>query len=444
MHSLSQYYDPSTIPDLQAFTKKQFENNNISVDFPENLENLTEKKLSFEYCSNRIDLRNIPCFTIDCENTQDMDDAISLTKTRSGYMLGVHIADVGNYIAAYSALDREAYHRGTSIYLPHMTIPMLPEVLSNNCCSLNPNMDRNGLSVLISLDGNARVESYKITKSIIRSRLKGCYSEINELFGLCYSSAIAEKYSTVAESLFNMKKIADKLREDRARCGARIFDKMEPNISIVNGVIELVPQKKGIAESIVEEYMVLANRLVSEYFVTNNLPVIFRAQEIKKTLAKYTTTPCQHADLAMEHYLHFTSPIRRLADLKIHQILTLHLNGVSNEDIDKLFRESLINAAEQARKRKNRADNIQNACKKFCYSEFFSAHPEESFAGKVIGLDPRRNCTIIDLNYYHVRILAAASLKVYEGLQVSFKVWVDRLNEKLMAVEVKHLASSAA
>ena len=408
---------------LDIFTDKLMRNNNINIEFPKNLTNLSERDLTPEVCRERLDLRNIPCFTIDCADTQDMDDAVSLSKSNDGYTLGVHIADVAAYVTPGSELELVALSRGTSIYFPHRTIPMLPPVLSDSLCSLSSGEDRNALSIIISLDREGDVRDYKFTKSLIHSRLKGTYTEVNDILNGCADALITSKYKSLMNTLFDMQILSEKLRGKRMEDGSGASNNDEPKIVIENGNIEIIPHEKGVAEGIIEEFMVIANRLVVEYFTENNLPVIYRVQREKQTLAGYLATQCHHAELALERYLHFTSPIRRLADLKVHQVLTAHLNGMDNEMLHEIFGDSMILAAERADKRNKTVNNMYAACRRFCYTQFFANRAEEKFTGEVVGRD-RRNRAIIRLMESRIRIIGAAGLRLHEGQRISAKVRV--------------------
>lgn len=443
MNEHIQNYADVPVNQLHTVAEKLFLNNNVPTNFSTNLSDLKEEEVISVPCLNRVDLRMTPCITIDCDDTKDMDDAVSLIVTEGGYTLGVHIADVATYITPGSVLDIEALNRGTSIYLPHMTIPMLPPILSDNLCSLNPNLDRCTISVLIDMDQAANVEKTTITKSLICSRLKGTYSEVNSILNHESNLETTNKYASANVNLFEMQKLAEMLRKAREKKGAKLSDNNEPKINIVDGEIVLEPWHRGIAEGIIEEFMVLTNRLVAEYFLENKMLSIFRVQEEKNTLANYTTDQCHHADLALEHYVHFTSPIRRLADLKIHQVLTAHLDGMSSEEIHSTFAKKLEVAAEKARTRKRRADSIQLACKRYCYRSFFNTHRDEYFTGKIVGQNQTRNCPIIELNDYHIRILGAAAVKAYDGEQVSFKVEVNEDRQMYRAIRIEKLPAIA-
>ena len=436
------YHCISTEARLQSYANKLFKENHVEVDFSDAVRDLTAETLTPLPCQNRLDLRTTPCFTIDCDDTKDMDDAVSLEKVDAGYRLGVHIADVAAYITLGSALDAEAIFRGTSIYLPQQTVPMLPQVLSNDLCSLNPGTDRLTVSVLIDLTENGAVTGYTISKSTIHSLLKGDYSQVNKIFKGQTNSKITAKYASVADNLFEMKNLASKLRQARIQNGANCSTDEECKIVVDGWSIEITQRKRGDAEHMIEEFMILANRLVAEYFLKNRLPVVYRAQQAKGLRAIYTTQQCHHAELSLEHYAHFTSPIRRLADLKVHQVLSAHLTGMDSETLHNIFDDQLAEAAERAKKRKNTADSITKACQKYCIKMWAEMQPQESYPARMVGRDAL-NRAIIEILPYHIKALGAATLSLCKGELLSCKIKTTRNNNMLTAVAIKKQRQSA-
>ena len=204
---------------LRKVTAYQFSIYNINPAFPEEITRLQVQDLSVEESFHRKDFRGEKAFTIDCEDCKDMDDAVSVIKTSSGYRLAVHIADVSAYIPLGSELDCIASDRATSIYLPHLTVPMLPEILSNNLCSLNSGESRHTLSVIIHLNHRGEVLRSEITKGIIRSRVKGVYREINCLLCGNKDTELMEKYKEVYEEIFTMENLYKVLRMERIQRG---------------------------------------------------------------------------------------------------------------------------------------------------------------------------------------------------------------------------------
>ena len=433
-------YSTDFISDLEEVINCQFETYNVDPGFPEAVEKLRKKDMSAAPCSCRKDFRGENALTIDCADCKDMDDAVSISRTSSGYRLAVHIADVGAYVPVGSELDSVAASRATSIYLPGLTVPMLPKVLSNDLCSLNPGVDRNTLSVIVRLDTKGNVVSSRITKGLIRSRVKGVYSEVNAILSGKRDEQLAKKYAEVTDELFVMAELYRLLREARIQNGATVADSNKPKISVDRYGVTLTPTKEGVAENMIEEFMVLANRIVAEYLYEHDLPAIFRTQEAKNHLAAYQPVRNRHAELALESYSHFTSPIRRVADLKIHQILTMHLDGASNDEIRSLFEEALVYVCDRATKRSRTAKQIQDKTERFCYEQYFRIHRNDTYTGMLVGYD-RRNRPIVQINDYNIRIIGYAMINGSVGDRYSFRVGINNNRNELIASRVRKLAA---
>ncbi len=431
--SLRQCYSLEQLVD--AYVERQFEENHVIREFPEKVYELTSESIKVRNLTERKDLRGLKCFTVDCDDTKDMDDAISLEVAEQGYRLGVHIADVAAYITPFTLLDQVATARGYSIYLPKETVSMLPVLLSNNLCSLNPNKERLTVSVLIDLDCEGRVIRYSVCKSCICSKIKGAYSEVNALLQGNASGFIREKYKLVKNEIIAMNILAQKMRKKREAIGVDFTEENEQKVHFEKGEIVIKNRDKGAAEQLIEEFMVLANTLIAEYFIENNLPVVFRAQTEKGTVAIYTTEECHHAELGLDHYAHFTSPIRRLADLKIHQILTLHLEGVRSEIIHAMLDEHLCEIAEQAKKTKGRADNIMKACSNYCLKLWAEANPNEEYKARIIGKEGD-NKLIMEILPYRIRVSSSWADKATVGKVLSCKLMTNPTNNRLRAVIV--------
>jgi len=436
-------FELSPLARLQAIAKKAIADCNIPVEFPEELSALTSAELSPAPCQNRRDLRDVPCLTIDSADTKDMDDAVALQRVDEGYLLSVHIADVAAYVTLGSILDEIALERGTSIYLPHQTIPMLPAILSDDLCSLNPGRDRNALSLLMVLNIEGDVLRSWFTKSLISSRVKGVYSEIDGLLQGTCDASVRQKYAGITSSLFEMKTLANKLRARRVQTGAHIVD--QPNLKYVIEGRDIKPlnTSRGQSEIIIEEFMVLANRLVAEYFQENNLPAIYRVQSKRQTLAHYEANELGHAELALKHYAHFTSPIRRLADMKTHQILTAHLGGMGQDALQETFGESTRYAAERATRCENRSDQINKACNNFCLAHVLVASQNTELKAKVVGhtYDHR---PLFLLDCYPVRVAGAAGLTARAGQRVALKLVVtDSQKGKVEVRSIRPLQQAA-
>ncbi len=424
------------IKELQELTSFQFASNGIAAQFPEEIANLREEDLAVEKAVDRRDFRGEKAFTIDCEDCKDMDDAVCVSKTPDGYRLGVHIADVAAFVPFGSMLDKIASRRCTSIYLPGMTVPMLPGILSNNSCSLNPGVSRYTLSVVISLNDKGEVLRSLITKGIIRSRVKGVYSEINRMLAGDKSVELVEKYSEVYDELKDMAALYRILRRERIRRGANTEDDNKSKITVCRHDIQITPTKEGVAENMIEEFMILANRIVAEFLFEKKLPAIYRIQEEKNHMAAYRPVKLHHAELALESYSHFTSPIRRIADLKIHQVISMYLNGIEEKAIHSLFDETLPDLCDLATRKSRTAKQIQSRCERYCFAQYFLLHRKERYIGKYVGLD-RRQRPLILISEYNLVISAGTVFCGKVGNRYSFEVAADNFDRGLFARKIQ-------
>lgn len=391
--------------------------------------------------NNREDLRDMTIFTIDGAESKDLDDAVSVERTKKGYLLGVHIADVSHYVKGNSCLDKEAMLRGTSIYYANKVIPMLPEELSNGICSLNPGEDRLTLSAFMELDGEGNMLSYRFCKSAIRSRVKGVYSEINRILEGSEDSVIAEKYAAVRDDIMLMNELADKLIARKKLRRAPEIETTESRLLIGEDGIcyDVQPRERGKSERIIEEFMLTANEAAAKLAREKNVPFVYRVHEsppeakaetLRELLpkygfecprfnefkpfhaadilesakgtekyeainmlmlrsmakAKYSTEPLGHFGLVLEDYAHFTSPIRRYPDLAIHRIITDILAGYGNEWLSKRYSGFAVNAAERSSAAEVRAVTIERECEDCYKAEYMKAHIGESFAAKISGV----------------------------------------------------------
>ncbi|MFN3369202.1 MAG: ribonuclease R family protein, partial [Thermus sp.] len=224
----------------------------------------------------RQDFRGLRVFTIDGVDAKDFDDAIHVERLSKGYRVGVHIADVSHYVKEGSALDQEAFLRGTSVYLPGRVLPMLPERLSNGVCSLRPHEDRLVLSVLVELDEDLRVRRVRFAEGVIRSVARMTYTEVEafaEGFGL------PEEHAFLAEDLSLLLDLTQRLRQGRLEAGSLDFSFPEVKVEVEEGTLHLIPQEEAKARSLIEELMLLANRVVAEHLVNKGLPGLFRVHE---------------------------------------------------------------------------------------------------------------------------------------------------------------------
>lgn len=375
----------------------------------------TAREVSEADRAGRRDLRDVLMVTIDGEDARDLDDAVSLTKEGDRYLLGVHIADVTNYVQENSAMDWEALKRGTSVYLVDRVIPMLPHALSNGICSLNMGQDRLALSCLMTLNEKGEVVDYEIVESVINVNRRMCYTDVNRI--LEGDEETAERFSELVPMFFQMKELADIVREKRRMRGSIDFDFPESKIILdEKGVpLSIEPYERNAATRLIEDFMLLANETVAQHFYWLEVPFVYRThdkpdpdkilklgtfinnfgyhirvksgdneihpKEIQKLLgriegtgeealisrmalrsmkkARYTEDCTGHFGLACQYYCHFTSPIRRYPDLQIHRIIKEQLRGrLSQERIDH-YREILPQVAKHSSETERRADEAE-------------------------------------------------------------------------------------
>lgn len=398
--------------------------------------------------AKRLDLRAIPIFTIDSAETKDIDDAISLQKLADGYELGVHIADVSHYVRPGSALDTEAFERATSIYYADKVIPMLPTQLSNGICSLNQGEERLAFSCLMRLDEQGNISSYKFVKTVICSRVKGVYKEINALLAPEEGADLSElqaKYAPVVDQLPVMDELYRKRMELRKKRGGMDIESTEAKfIMDENGrCIDIVKRERGTSECMIEEFMLLANQCAANAGRTNKVPFVYRVHEapdaekmekLSATLlacglnakfknpiptqlelaalldetrgqpiqipvhtgilrsmqkARYAPQPLGHYGLVLADYAHFTSPIRRYPDLAIHRILSELLLGVSANQLNADFGEFAQRASEQSSKQEVAAVRIERDVEDLYKAEYMHSRLGEVYMGTVAGITPR-------------------------------------------------------
>lgn len=422
--------------------------NGLHTEFPEEV--LYEaSKLNIDdpdpdEVSRRLDLRGEPIFTIDGADTKDIDDAISIARADGGYKLGVHIADVSHYVRKGSKLDEEAFFRGTSIYYADRVVPMLPKELSNGICSLNPNVDRLAFSCLMNVSADGKLLGYRFEKTVIRSRVKGVYSEVNKIIDNSADEGIAEKYARVADRIPIMLELAQILEKNRISRGAPEIETVEPKIiTDADGVcIDVKPRERGAAEQIIEEFMLMANKAAASLAMKEKIPFVYRVHEappadkmiaLNETLtalgvnpegigerstaedlariiresrgsdkyavinriilrtmmkAKYSAEPLGHYGLVMAEYAHFTSPIRRYADLSIHRILTDYVYALSTEKICRKYNEFANRASLQASNTELSAIRCERECENLYMAEYMKNHVGEEFDGFISGVSP--------------------------------------------------------
>ncbi len=399
----------------------------------------------------RLDLRGLPIFTIDGADTKDIDDAVSIERTDSGYRLGVHIADVSYYVKPHSQLDEEAFKRGTSIYYANRVIPMLPKELSNGICSLNPNEDRPAFSVLIDLDNDGIIKDYLFVKTVIRSRVKGVYSEINDLFDGYNSRELCEKYSDVMDDLPIMKELAQKLKGNRIHRGAPQLSTVESELLINEEdiCVGARPHKSGTAQEMIEDFMLCANECAARFGRENDLPFVYRVHEdpppdrlegLKMGLdelkiphnfdkgvspralsqilesargtdafsvinnlvlrsmakAKYSAQPLGHFGLVLGDYAHFTSPIRRYSDLAVHRIMSDFIENRSADESKKKYGKFSAAAADRATQTEITAMQIERSCEDCYKAEYMRSCIGEEFDGVIVSCMPHGMYVMLD------------------------------------------------
>lgn len=390
----------------------------------------------------RLDLRHLQTVTIDGEDAKDLDDATSLTKEGDIYHLGVHIADVSNYVQYNSALDREALKRGTSVYLADRVVPMLPERLSNGICSLNQGEDRLALSCLMDINEKGKVVSHQIAETVINVNERMCYTDVKNILEDTDEEA-KKRYDALIPMFFMMKELSGILRNSRHHRGSIDFDFPESKI-ILNAAgkaIDVKPYEANVATKIIEDFMLMANETVAQEYCTEEIPFVYRThdnpdpekveslltllhnqgvkiqkakeeispKEIQQIIesieglpneamisrlvlrsmkqAKYTTECSGHFGLAAKYYCHFTSPIRRYPDLQIHRIIKDNLRGrLMREGRTEHYAEILDEVARQSSVCERRADEAERESDKLKKAEYMSYHLGEEFEGIISGV----------------------------------------------------------
>lgn len=383
--------------------------------------------------SGRRDFRDDIVFTIDGSDSKDFDDAVSLVKTDEGYMLGVYIADVAEYVTQRSPLDREALLRGTSVYLADRVLPMLPERLSNGLCSLNEGVDRLVLATLINLDDGGNVLNCDICEGVIKSTARLTYTGVQAM--LDGDEALCKKYARIVPTLELMKELALKRVKLRKERGSIDFDLTETEITFdtVGHVKDIRKKPRLLSQSIIEEFMILANCVVAERFGKAKIPFVFRAHEkppveklqafndyldaigarvscsltptpkqiarllervdqsvssgvsrvALRAMSKATYEPknCGHFGLAEKYYCHFTSPIRRYPDLAVHRIIKAYLHG--GFAATKKYKDFSAVAAEKSSKAERVAQECERKVDDFKKAEYMSHHIGEIYTGVI-------------------------------------------------------------
>lgn len=427
--------DPGT--DIMSIVKGY----DLPIEFPEKVLNQAErvaKDVSTADMAGRMNIRDWQMVTIDGEDAKDLDDAISLTKEGENYKLGVHIADVTNYVQEKSALDREAYKRGTSVYLVDRVIPMLPHILSNGICSLNEGEDRLALSCIMTINDKGNVVDYKIAETVICVDRRMTYTSVKKILEE-QDEEECKKYEEFVPMFQMMEKVAGILREKRKKRGSIDFDFPETKMVLdeQGKPIELKPYDRNVATKIIEDFMLLANETVAEHYFWQEIPFVYRTheqpdeekiqklaifinnfghsmhiannavrpKEIQKLLvkvegtneealisrlalrsmkqAKYTPENTGHFGLATTYYCHFTSPIRRYPDLQIHRIIKEDLRGRMNENRREHYEKILPEVTKQCSARERLAEEAERETIKLKKVEYMEEHIGEVFEGVI-------------------------------------------------------------
>ena len=417
---------------------------NLPVEFSERIlkqvENVSNE-VSTADMAGRMDLRDWQTVTIDGEDAKDLDDAITLTREGEYYQLGVHIADVTNYVQEHSALDVEALKRGTSVYLVDRVIPMLPHKLSNGICSLNAGENRLALSCIMTIDKKGNVIDHNIAETVIKVDRRMSYTSVKKILEDQDETEIRE-YEELVPMFERMEELAAILRKKRMSRGSIDFDFPETKIILdkQGRPVEIKPYERNVATKIIEDFMLIANETVAQDYFWQELPFVYRThenpdtekirklstfinnfgytmkigqdeihpKELQKLLtkidgtpeealisrltlrsmkqAKYATVSTGHFGLATPYYCHFTSPIRRYPDLQIHRIIKDNLRGRMNAKRIAHYEKILPEVAKHSSETERVADEAERETEKLKKVEYMSGHIGEIFTGVISGV----------------------------------------------------------
>ena len=414
----------------------------IKTEFPEKVIGQAVrvgKPVSEADCAGRKDLRGWQMVTIDGEDAKDLDDAVSLAKEGENYRLGVHIADVANYVQERSALDKEAFERGTSVYLADRVIPMLPHVLSNGICSLNAGEERLALSCIMTISPYGEMLDHEIAETVICVDKRMSYNGVAKILE-SEEEALREN-EEVVPMILQMKELSDILRERRGRRGSIDFDFPETKVILdeEGKPVEIKPYERNAATKIIEDFMLMANETVAEEYFWRDVPFLYRThdtpdeekirqlsafinnfgyhihvrnevrpKEIQKLLgkvdgtpeealisrlalrsmkqARYSTENTGHFGLAAKYYTHFTSPIRRYPDLQIHRIIKDNLRGRLGEARISHYAEILPETAAQCSMKERTAEEAEREVVKLKKAEYMRERIGEEYDGVISGV----------------------------------------------------------
>ncbi len=408
-------------------------------------ESLSRQPITPAERKKRADLRDLLIFTIDGADAKDLDDAVSIEKHGKGWRLGVHIADVSHYVEAGSLVDEEAKLRGTSVYFADRVIPMLPEALSNGCCSLNAGEEKLAFSCFMTLDEKGNLKDYHFQKSVIRSKVRGVYDEVNQLLEGRAEKDVKKKYKPVAAALKTGMELAQLLETKGRRRGTMDFESSECRFFLdKKGVcVDIHPRRQGPSEKMIEQFMIMANQAAALYAKTLEIPFVYRVHEnpeperlhtlqelaaglglrtrriqegarsadlsdllrqaegtpaqniinhqVLRTLAKarYDNKPLGHFGLNLEDYCHFTSPIRRYPDTAIHRILSDLVQGMPVDKLKKKYQDFSKEASSLSSVCELRAQRAERQAEKCYMAEYTRQHLGEEFDGIISGATAR-------------------------------------------------------
>ena len=430
--------DPGT--DIMSIVKSYDLPVEFSAKIMKQVENVSNE-VSIQDMAGRMDLRDWQTVTIDGEDAKDLDDAITLTKEGENYKLGVHIADVSNYVQENSALDVEALKRGTSVYLVDRVIPMLPHRLSNGICSLNAGENRLTLSCIMTIDDKGNVIDHTIAETVIRVDRRMSYTSVKKILE-DHDPKETEEYKELVPMFERMQELAAILRKKRMKRGSIDFDFPETKI-ILDGngkPIDIRPYDRNVATKIIEDFMLITNETVAQDYFWQELPFVYRThdnpdtekiqklstfinnfgytihigqdeihpKELQKLLmkidgtpeealisrltlrsmkqAKYTTVGTGHFGLATNYYCHFTSPIRRYPDLQIHRIIKDNLRGRMNASKIEHYDHILPEVAKHSSEMERRADEAERETNKLKKVEYMEERIGQVFEGVISGV----------------------------------------------------------
>ncbi len=426
------------------------EQNGILAKFPmevlEEAERVAKEPITAEERAKRVDLSHLPILTIDSADAKDLDDAVSVEKTENGFKLGVHIADVSHFVREGSLIDAEAIRRGTSVYMPDRVVPMLPPALSNDACSLNAGQEKLTFSALVELNNEGDIIDYDFKKAIIISKVRGVYTEVNDIFAGNADDALLAKYAPVMDSLMAARELANILKAKSRKNGTMEIESKESKFILdENGVcIDVQPRTVGEAEELIEQLMITANQAAAKMGQKYDVPFVYRIHEqpdperieilcdllsalrlkfaglrkenpktgefaevmdqtkgtplhkivslqVLRTMekAKYATDPLGHFGLALEDYSHFTSPIRRYPDTCIHRILSNLCETKNVKYIKEHFTTYAQSVARDCSRLEVGAMTAERSADDCFMAEFVRQHIGEEYDGVICGVTPR-------------------------------------------------------